>query len=268
MGRKPRKLEVNADGTIILGIHKIPPPPKPIPAAESQEYWKQWAEKLNRPAYEEIAEIRQHLRDIVLPHLEGPIQPEQFRNKEAGEIVPATLYGVDLGNGPEVYRPKEYMLLYSSNSKIRKKAVSSFEKLDEGGQTAVLKAIDAVEELNELRVALMHLSENGSRDFLFVTAFRCGWMYKQMQMRDFEHYVRSERGRRKRRPETGARLTNDQWEIVREFIAKRVGRRDSAKAACEAAEAQLATGTLRGLEGQRIKISAKRLQNRWSKRNQ
>lgn len=268
MGKKQRKLEVDADGAIILGIHKIHPPPKPIPAAESQEYMKQWVEKVNRPAHEIIAEIRQNLRDITMPHLVGPVPPEQLRNKKDGKFATGAFYGLDLGNGPEIYRPNEYMLLYSNNSKTRARAVAAFEELDQETQTAALRAIDAVEELHELRVALLHLSEDGSRDFLFKTAFRCGWMYKQMQIRDFECYVRSERGRRKRLPETGARLTNDQWKIVREFIKTRVSKGDTATAACVAAAAQLATGTIRGLKGQRIDISAKRLQNRWSKRNQ
>lgn len=268
MAKKLRKLKIEADGTIILGIHKIPPPPKPIPIDGSREYLKQWVEGFNRSAFESIAEMRQYLRDIVIPHLDGPISQEQIKNLSLNSAAPGSYYGLDMGSGPEVYRAKQYMLLYSNNLKTRGRAIAAFEELDEEEQVAALKAIDAVEELNELRVATLHLNESGSRDFLFRTAFRCGWMYKQMQVRHFEGHVRSERGRRNRRPETGAKLTNNQWVVVKEVIQSLINKGNSAASACETAHAQLATGVLRGLKGQRIEISAKSLRNRWSRRNQ
>ena len=211
MAKKLRKLEIEADGMIILGIHKIPPPPSPIPAEESSKYLKQWVEKFNRPVREVIAEIRKKLRDIVMPHLEGPIPEEIFHNKKNGkpaaDALRGTFYGLDLGSGPEIYRANEYMLLHSNGKETRRRSVAAFEKLDQREQVSALMAIDAVEELNELRVAMLHLDTDGSLDFLFKTAFRCGWMYKQMQVRDFEPDAITAKKRRKASAKGGKATT-------------------------------------------------------------
>lgn len=131
---------------------------------------------------------------------------------------------------------------------------------------------DAIEGMDTIHLLESHLDNNGKLDgdlaFVIQQTYNLGRIVERIRIRPFEPFVLSERGRRKRPKGTGAKLTSEQWPHVRTFIQTRIKKKDKVAEACAAARSQLLTGTLRGLQGTRIDISVKRLQNRWTKRNQ
>ena len=231
MGKKREVPTPDADGVLRTGIYQRRVVPKHITIEESQKLLLDWFEKPSGA---------RSIRDWLNGHLAGLakiISP--YRDAKGG-----TEYALDLGDGWQGYHLAD--------------------DLPE-------KVLDAIDCQNEIRVMQSHIAEDNSLEgdlgFVVDAAFRLGRMTHKLQIRDFEPLVRAELGRRDRKKGTGALLTDEQWQLVKNYIDRRVRRGLSAAKAAEEASSQLRTGSFNDLLGQAIEIQAGTLANRYSKRN-
>lgn len=157
MPKKPSPPKPDADGFLRTGIYqRYVGPQRYSSADEIEELMEDWCEGLNAPAEEDISELRQWLRAILAPHIDGPFSDAEAR-------TPATTYyALDFGNGIKIYRAKPSLTEQARN------------------------AIDA---LNAIRIAEIHLAEDGKRDWLYRAAFKIGMLYERIQIRPYEPLV-------------------------------------------------------------------------------
>jgi hypothetical protein len=131
---------------------------------------------------------------------------------------------------------------------------------------------DANEAVTQIRILKHHIAEDdslaGELQWVVQNAYQFGRTVERMQIRPFEPIVATELSRRKKRGihrKHEKRLSDSQLKVVMDYVKRRTQKGDTAAKACSQASAQLLTGTFPRLKGKAIEISAKRLQNIWSK---
>jgi len=152
MGKKKKTPKPGADGILRTGIYQRRVTPKKMAGDELGAALDQWADEANRPASEHLQAIRDSLKQIAMPFLDGPCSDQQTH---AGRIRV-----LDVGEGPQRFSEKP--------------------DLDE-------QARDAIEALEIVRAVAHNL--DGNQDLLFRTTLRLGRLLERIGVRQFEPLV-------------------------------------------------------------------------------
>ncbi len=162
MARNRRKATPDADGWLSTGIYsQYVGPPSELTAEEWQRLRNERKSR-DRSLKADLGHLRQWLRDIILPHVEGPLQAEQA-DPETG-LFPLgddeQYVELDFGDGLGSYRAKADL------------------------EPTIVDALAALELLQPVKKCLA-----GDADRLYRAAFELGRLCERIQVRPFESLV-------------------------------------------------------------------------------
>ena len=100
MAKSSKALQPDDDGFLRTGIYqRYVGKPNPLSFEEFKDYCIRGAESFSKPASERLQEIREELKEIVMPFLEGPLQKDSIDYTKVSKY-----HCVDFGDGIQVFR--------------------------------------------------------------------------------------------------------------------------------------------------------------------